>query len=144
LYYDTSYGNLIWPFQKRMRFDLIVNLMTLHAWKNKKIFIMGGGKQWRPLLHLDDCVIAFERVINEKIIKKINGEIFNVGSNQQNYQVFQIANFIKKRFPDITIDIAPDDPDKRSYKVNFDKIRKVLGFEVTKQLMMQFLKSSKH
>ena len=120
--------------KKRMRFDLIVNLMTLHAWKNKKIFIMGGGKQWRPLVHIDDCVDAFDIIHNEKIIEKINREIFNIGSNDQNYQVFQVANFFKKHFPDIEIEVAPDDPDKRSYRVSFDKAKKILGFKPKKSI----------
>lgn len=120
--------------KKRMRFDLIVNLMTLHAWKNKKIFIMGGGKQWRPLVHLDDCIQAFNLVLNEKVKKKIASETFNIGSNDQNYQVFQVANFFRKHFPEITIEVAPDDPDKRSYRVSFDKARKILGFRTKKTI----------
>jgi len=74
----------------RMRFDLIVNLMTLHAWKNKKVFIMGGGNQWRPVVHIDDVVRAFETVIEEIDPAKINSQIFNIGSNDQNYQVYHL------------------------------------------------------
>lgn len=120
--------------EKRMRFDLIINLMTLHAWKNKKIFILGGGKQWRPLIHIADCVKAFSLLIEEKSKSKVNKQIYNVGSNKQNFQVFQVANHFKRHFPTITIEIAPDDPDQRSYFVNFDKIYDALGFTTEKTI----------
>jgi len=118
--------------KKRMRFDLIINIMTLHAWKNKKIFIRGTGEQWRPLVHLIDCIRGFELILKEVDTKKINKEIFNLGSNGQNYQIFQVASVFKKHFPEIIIEEVLDDPDNRSYRVNFDKIRKVLGFKATK------------
>lgn len=116
----------------RMRFDLVVNLMTLHAWKNNKIFIMGGGKQWRPLVHIDDVIKAFELVMTENDENKINKQIFNVGSNEQNYQVFQVANQFYNYFPNLEIETTPDDTDLRNYHVNFDKISSVLNFHPTK------------
>jgi nucleoside-diphosphate-sugar epimerase len=118
----------------RMRFDLLVNLMTLHAWKNRKIFILGGGKQWRPLIHIDDCIRAFDLVANARKNVKVNKQIFNVGSNAQNYQVFQVANILKKHFPEVSLEITPDDPDQRSYKVNFDKFAKYLMFKPKKTI----------
>lgn len=114
--------------KRRMRFDLLINIMTLHAWKNNKIFIMGGGRQWRPLVHISDVIEAFHRIMIEEDTKKINKEIFNVGSNEQNYQVSQIATKIKSHFQDLIIEETPDDPDQRSYKVSFDKIKKTLAF----------------
>ncbi|GIW61815.1 MAG: NAD-dependent dehydratase [Patescibacteria group bacterium] len=114
--------------KRRMRFDLLINIMTLHAWKNNKIFIMGGGRQWRPLIHISDVIEAFHRIMVEEDIKKINKQIFNVGSNEQNYQVRQIATKIKSHFQDLIIEETPDDPDQRSYKVSFDKIKQTLAF----------------
>ena len=118
--------------RKRMRFDLIINIMTLHAWKNKKIFIRGEGDQWRPLIHIMDYIAGIDLLIEEKSIAKINKQIFNAGSNEQNYQVFQVANVFKKYFPDIHLEKVIDDPDNRSYHVNFDKISKALGFKPKK------------
>lgn len=115
--------------EKRMRFDLIVNIMSLYAWRDKKIFILGGGKQWRPLVHIDDVIQAFELVMNEESLLKIQKQVFNVGSNEQNYQVFQVANLLTKYFPELEIVTTPDDPDKRNYHVNFDKIHKTLKFK---------------
>jgi len=126
----TVYGLSI----RRMRFDLIINIMTLHAWKNNRILVMGGGKQWRPLVHVDDLIKAFYTVVKEEDINKINKEAFNVGSNEQNYQVYQVANMFKKHFNDLKIEVIPDDPDLRNYHVNFDKISNTLGFKVDKSI----------
>jgi nucleoside-diphosphate-sugar epimerase len=120
--------------KRRMRFDLIVNIMTLHAWKNGQIFIMGGGKQWRPLVHIDDVISAFYAVMNESDQSKINHQVFNVGSNEQNYQVFQVASRFRSYFPNILIEDTPDDPDPRNYHVNFDKINRILNFSPTKTI----------
>lgn len=119
----------VYGLSPRMRFDLLVNTMTLRAWKNRKIFVMGGGKQWRPVVHVRDVVKAFMLVM-ETDKKKVNGEIFNVGSEEQNHQVIQIANMVRDVIPYVDVEIVPDDPDKRNYNVCFDKIREVLGYKV--------------
>ncbi|MBI5749727.1 MAG: SDR family oxidoreductase [Nitrospinae bacterium] len=119
----------VYGISKRMRFDLVLNLMTLNAFKKGTIFVMGGGKQWRPLVHVRDVAHVFEKVINTIELKKINGEIFNVGSNEQNFQILNISYIIRDSIPfPIALDIIPDDPDKRSYNVLFDKIKKFLNF----------------
>lgn len=120
--------------KRRMRFDLIINIMTLHAWKNNKLFIMGGGKQWRPLVHIDDVIKAFGMVAEEPQKEKINKQIFNVGSNEQNYQVFQVAHQFRKYFPSVIIEETPDDADQRNYHVNFDKITNTLDYRVEKTI----------
>lgn len=118
----------VYGLSKRMRFDLVINIMTLKAWKERRIFVLGGGKQWRPLVHVRDVVRAFELAMNAPT-EKVAGEIFNVGSNEQNYQVFQIANMVKEQLPQIEILNVPDDPDKRTYNVAFDKIKNQLGYQ---------------
>jgi len=121
----TAYG----LSEDRMRFDLVLNVMTLNAWKNQKIFILGGGEQWRPICHIKDIVKAFRMVVEEEDITKINKQAFNVGSNEQNYKIKQVANIFKGIFTNIEIENIPSDPDKRSYNVCFDKINKVLNFK---------------
>ena len=112
----------------RMRFDLIINIMTMFAFVKNKIMILGGGKQWRPLVHVKDVAKAFQSVIESKK-ELVNGEAFNVGSNDQNFQVYQVANIIKNTIPkEIEIELVPDDPDKRNYNVSFDKISNQLGY----------------
>lgn len=119
---------------RRMRFDLMINLMTLTAFEQGKIYIYGGGKQWRPLLHIDDCINAFLSVLNEKDVDKVNKQVFNVGSSKLNYQVAQVVPFFKKYFPKLEIEIVAGAADKRNYKVDFGKIENVLGFTTTKTI----------
>jgi nucleoside-diphosphate-sugar epimerase len=94
---------------------------------------MGGGLQWRPLVHLSDVSQAFQLVIdaNEKLV---NREIFNVGLD--NYQIKNLAYLVREQLPiDIEIDLAPDDADKRDYNVDFSKVKNVLGFEAKKTII---------
>jgi nucleoside-diphosphate-sugar epimerase len=118
----TMYG-----LSPRMRFDIAVNGMTLGFWQNGTIPMLRDGTQWRPFIHIRDASKAFILALNaEKEL--VAGERFNIGSNEQNYQVKQlgqlIAQGIGKKF-----DFSwYGDPDHRSYQVNFDKIKHVLGF----------------
>ena len=117
----------VYGLSRRMRFDLVINIMTLHAYKNRKIYIVGGGKQWRPLIHVRDVARAFLTVL-EAPRDKVAGEAFNVGSNEQNFQVFQIAQMVRDVVPNTEVIVIPDDPDKRTYNVDFSKINRVLGY----------------
>jgi nucleoside-diphosphate-sugar epimerase len=114
----------------RMRFDLAVNIMTLRAWKERVIYIMGGGEQWRPLLHITDVVRALIHGVEEEA-SLIAGEIFNVGGDDMNYQIQHLAQFILDVIPNVTVHRIPDDPDKRTYNLSFSKIKQRLGFEPT-------------
>ena len=64
--------------------------------------------------------------------EKVSGEAFNVGSNDQNYQIYRIAQMVRDVVPHTDLEVVPDDPDKRSYNVSFDKIERVLGFRAEK------------
>jgi nucleoside-diphosphate-sugar epimerase len=122
----------VFGLSPRMRFDLIVNLMTLHAVEKSRILIMGGGAQWRPLVHVRDVVAAFLLAI-EAPAEKVSGQIFNVGA--ENYQVRSVAYIVRECLPFlVNIEIAPDDPDRRNYNVSFDKIRSTLGFAATRSV----------
>jgi nucleoside-diphosphate-sugar epimerase len=117
----------VFGLSTRMRFDLVVNLMTLTAFQKGQIIVMGGGLQWRPLVHLSDVSSAFQKVI-ESDNSKVNGEVFNIGLS--NFQIKNLAYLVREELPfPIEIDTAPDDPDKRDYNVVFEKAEKVLGFK---------------
>ena len=117
----------VYGLSPRMRFDLAINGMVLGAFKNKKIPVMRDGTQWRPFIHVKDTSKAFITVL-ESPKEKVNGQIFNVGSNEQNIQIYPLAKMIGEAIGE-PIDIEwYGSPDKRSYRVNFDKIRNVLGF----------------
>ncbi len=111
-----------------MRFDLLVNLMVAHAVKKQKIYVLGGGKQLRPIVHVRDVCRAFVLALTADS-EKVNGEVFNVGTNEQNYQVDQVANTIQEIISGTAIEVVPDGIEKRSYHVNFDKIQNLLGFK---------------
>jgi nucleoside-diphosphate-sugar epimerase len=118
----------IYGYSPRMRFDLAINGMTLGAWKNGVIPLMRDGTQWRPMLHVQDTTDVMQLLLTADT-KKINGQIFNVGSDKNNYQLGPLAEEIAAALPiDVKIDWYGD-PDHRSYRVNFDKIESTLGWK---------------
>jgi nucleoside-diphosphate-sugar epimerase len=121
----------VYGLSYRMRFDLVINLMTLSAYKNRKLFVLGGGAQWRPLVHVHDVGRAFLMAM-DAAREKVGGRAFNVGSNDQNFQIYQIAQMVRDVVPHTDLEIVPDDPDKRSYNVSFDRIEQELGFKAEK------------
>ena len=122
LRFATAYG-----FSYRMRFDLVVNAMVLSLYKNRVIRVSGDGTQKRPLVHVKDIARAIIQVINADE-SKVNGEIFNVGSNDQNFRIIDLAHKIGDAIGvDYEIQFYGD-PDRRSYMVNFTKIKKTLGY----------------
>jgi nucleoside-diphosphate-sugar epimerase len=95
----------VFGLSTRMRFDLVVNLMTLTAFQKGKIIVMGGGSQWRPLVHVSDVARAFINVIESD--QKITGqEIFNIGLD--NFQIKNLAYLVREELPiPVEIDLAP-------------------------------------
>ena len=119
----------VFGLSRRMRFDLVINLMTLHAVRNGRIFVMGGGMQWRPLVHIRDLARAYCRLL-EVSNDTICGEVFNVGI--QNYQALNLAYIVREALPfPLQVEVTPDDADKRTYSVSFRKLNEVLGFKPT-------------
>ena len=117
-------------YSPRMRFDLSVNILTNLAIRNSKITVFGGD-QLRPNLHIEDYSRVVIKIL-ESEVEKINGEIFNVGS--QNLSILEIANLVKNTVPkyinninDISIEITSSN-DPRSYHINSDKIKDTLNF----------------
>ena len=118
-------------YAPRQRLDLSVNILTNHAINAGKITVFGGSQK-RPNLHVQDMVDLYKLLL-EVPDEKIAGQTFNAGF--QNLSIMEIAQIAKRvvqeEFPekgDIPIVTTPTD-DIRSYHVNSDKIRRVLGFE---------------
>lgn len=113
-------------YAPRMRLDLTVNLLTIHALVNRRIKIF-GGKQLRPHLNIRDIVRAYE-VFLESPSEKVHCVPFNVG--YQNCSVEETAIMIRNVLGDkkIELEYVPSD-DTRSYHINSDRMRDVLGFE---------------
>jgi nucleoside-diphosphate-sugar epimerase len=118
----------VYGYSPRMRFDLAINGMTYGAWENGVIPLMRDGSQWRPMVHVEDTTDVMCLLLEaESTI--VNGEIFNVGSNRNNYQLGQLAEEIAAALPrDVTIEWYGD-PDHRSYRVSFEKIEKALKWK---------------
>lgn len=118
----------VYGYSRRMRYDLVVNLMTAKAFHGGVIYVLGGGEQWRPNVHVRDVVRAFVLGL-EQPADLLNGHIFNVGSDAQTFRVIDIAHIVRERLGNVRIEMVPDDPDKRTYNVSFEKIRCQLGFQ---------------
>lgn len=119
-------NSTVFGLSARMRFDLVVNIMTLHAVQKGRIFVMGGGQQWRPLVHVSDVSRAMVAVLDADP-SAVSGEIFNVGL--ANFRVISLAYTVREQLPfKVDVDITPDDVDKRDYSVSFEKAKNVLGF----------------
>jgi nucleoside-diphosphate-sugar epimerase len=120
---STLYG-----YSPRMRFDLVVNTMTMTAFLEKKIKVYGGS-QWRPLLHVEDAASSYLKVLESDSGCKI----FNICSDEQNYRIGEISEIICKsvgrhageKIPVIT---ETNNTDARDYRVSFKKIEDELGF----------------
>jgi len=123
LRFATVYG-----LSDKMRFDLVVNGMTLALYKTGVIKVMRPGTQVRPVVHVADVVRAIMTVI-EIEEEKVRGETFNVGSNDQNYQIRDLAELIGNSIGKPYRIEWYGEPDVRSYRVSFTKIREQLGFK---------------
>jgi nucleoside-diphosphate-sugar epimerase len=111
----------------RMRFDLVVNVLTIKALQEKKYSIF-GGQQWRPNLYIQDAAEAFIKTL-ETNIENVGKKIFNVGSNKENYKIIEIGQMIKEYIPDAQMEIDSKNIDERNYNVSFDKINAELNYE---------------
>ena len=132
---QSDTGNLEYVFVRpstlcgyapRLRLDLSVNILSINALVNKKIKIFGGS-QMRPALHIQDMARFYELML-EASAEKIHGQAFNVSC--ENKTMLEIAEIVKNALGDenITFEVLPTD-DLRSYHVNTDKMKTVLGFE---------------
>ena len=125
---STLRPSTVCGYAKRQRLDLVVNILTNHAYHKRKIKVF-GGEQLRPNIHIDDMVQSYLTILKANS-KKINGQIFNVG--YKNQSVNELASDVKSVIGnDIGIEKSIS-KDNRSYHVNCDKIKDFLGFKTTK------------
>ena len=132
---STLYG-----YSGRMRFDLVVNTMTMSAFTEGKITVFGGN-QWRPLLSLYDAAEAYLKALAIDYHAGLPhgspfGRIYNVGSEEQNYMITSVAELVAEGIKEasgkeIPVEIKGDSVDARDYRVSFKKIQNELGFNVS-------------
>lgn len=111
----------VYGYSPRMRFDLAINGMTYGAWKTGVLPLMRDGTQWRPMVHVKDTARAQMFMLTADA-GKVNGQIFNIGSPENNYQLGPLAEKVAAIVPrDVKIEWYGD-PDHRSYRVSFEKV----------------------
>lgn len=116
----------VFGLSPRMRFDLVVNVMTLSAFECGEIVVTGGGSQRRPIVHVQDVARAFLQAL-EADPAITGGEVFNIGL--ANFRMIELSREVERAMPTpVKVQFAPGDADKRDYSVKFDKARKLLGF----------------
>jgi nucleoside-diphosphate-sugar epimerase len=117
----------VYGYSPRMRFDLAINGMTYGAWKTGILPLMRDGGQWRPMVHVRDAASA-QILMLRAPREEVNGQLFNVGSDENNYQLGSLAEIICQVLPkEVRIDWYGD-ADHRSYRASFDKIE-ALGWK---------------
>ena len=120
----------VYGLSPRMRFDLAINGMTYGAWKTGKLPLMRDGTQWRPMVHVRDTARALMYML-EADSATVNGEIYNVGSASNTYQIRALGEAVAECVPgEVEIEWYGD-PDLRSYRVAFGKIE-ALGYRAEK------------
>jgi nucleoside-diphosphate-sugar epimerase len=120
----TAYGA-----SPKMRFDIVLNNLAGLAWTTKEIKMTSDGTPWRPLVHGLDIAGAIVAVLAAPK-DAIHNEVFNVGDGAHNYRVKEVAEIVAAAFPGCSVSFGTNSSDNRSYRVNFDKIRKHLpGFK---------------
>ncbi len=113
----------------RMRFDIVLNNLAGLAWTEKTIAMTSDGTPWRPLVHGLDIAHAIRAVLDAPR-EDVHAQVLNVGSDEQNYTVREIAEIVAAEFPGCELSFGAPGADNRSYRVSFDKIREVLpGFD---------------
>jgi nucleoside-diphosphate-sugar epimerase len=141
----TAYG-----VSPRLRFDLVLNNLVAWAVTTGRVYIKSDGTPWRPIVHIEDIARAFIATLNAPR-EVVHNQAFNVGRNEENYQIRDLAKIVEEMIPDCRVEYAEDaEPDKRSYRVDFSKLGRALpefkpqwnAWRGVKQLYDAYLKIS--
>ena len=127
LRFATAYGASYRP-----RFDLAVNVLTAKAITDGQATIFGGD-QWRPFVHVDDIARALLAAV-EAPLGRVAYQVFNVGTDEQNHQLYELGTMIKDLLPRAVVQTDDRVVDCRNYHVRFTKIARGLRFQATHSL----------
>ena len=117
----TAYG-----VSPRLRADVVLNNLTCWAYTTGRIRILSDGTPWRPIVHVQDIARAFAAALVAPRTA-VHNQAFNVGSNEENYQVSELAEIVRGTVAGCTIEyVAGGGPDPRSYRVDFTKLHRAL------------------
>lgn len=127
----TMYG-----LSPRMRFDTVLNSLVGAALTTGRITIMGDGKPWRPVVHVRDVSRGFLAML-EAPTEVIHNQAFNLGTDELNIQVRDLAEGVQKAVPSAELEVlARPDADQRTYRTSFAKFKAAFpdfSFEFTPQ-----------
>jgi nucleoside-diphosphate-sugar epimerase len=117
----TAYG-----ISPRHRFDVVLNNLTAWAYTTGKVFLKSDGTPWRPIVHVKDISLAFLAALQAPR-DVIHDQAFNIGRQEENFRIREIAEIVAKVVPDCKIEYAEDaGPDKRCYRVDCSKAAQLL------------------
>ena len=117
----TAYGA-----SPRLRLDIVLNDLVASAFTTGRVYIKSDGTPWRPIVHIRDIVSAILAVLAAPR-DAVHNQTFNVGRNDENYRIREIAEIVAEVVPGCRVEYAPGGgPDLRCYRVNFDKINRLV------------------
>lgn len=122
LRFATAFG-----LSPRMRFDLTVNEFTLELAQGKQLVVF-DAHTWRPYCHVQDFARLIGAVL-EAPIERVAFQIFNAGGQANNFTKQGIVDILRSHLPHSNVIHQEHGPDPRNYRVDFRKVREVLGFE---------------
>lgn len=135
----TAYGS-----SPKLRLDLVLNNFAASAFTANRINILSDGTPWRPMIHAEDIARLFVALLKAPT-DKVAGQIINCGRNEENFQIGEIAKIVKSVFKKTEVSLAVNpDKDSRTYKVSFNKLKKMLPefkFKWTLQKAVRQLKA---
>jgi nucleoside-diphosphate-sugar epimerase len=110
----------------RLRLDLVLNDFVAGALVQKKVLVMSDGSPWRPLINVKDMARAIEWAVAREPNNGGRGLVVNIGSNEWNCQVKDLANAVAQVIPGVEVSINKNaQPDKRSYRVSYDLFKQL-------------------
>jgi nucleoside-diphosphate-sugar epimerase len=117
----TAYG-----VSPRLRLDLVLNDLVAAAYTTGRVYIKSDGTPWRPIVHIEDITRAILAILDAPA-DLVHNQCFNIGVTAENYRIRDLAAIVEETVPGCRIEYAPDGgPDKRCYRVDCDKIARVL------------------
>ena len=117
----TAYGA-----SPRLRLDIVLNDLVASAFTSGRVYIKSDGTPWRPIVHIRDIISAAIAVLAAPR-EGVHNQTFNVGRNDENYRIREIADIVAEVVPGCRVEYAPGGgPDLRCYRVNFDKINRLV------------------
>jgi nucleoside-diphosphate-sugar epimerase len=118
----TAYGA-----SPRLRLDIVLNDLVASAYTTGRVYIKSDGTPWRPIVHIRDIIAAVIAVLDAPR-EAVHNQTFNVGRTDENFRIRELADIVAETVPGCRIEYAPGGgPDKRCYRVNCDKIARVLA-----------------